>query len=284
MERKPVVGLVMKSLQAEFFQNMKKGALVFAEKHKDFELFTTGTDSQTEIDQQIKLVESLILKQVDALVVIPIDSKALVPVAAKAIKAGIKVVNIDIKLDPELLLNNGVEVAFIGPDNESAAKMVGDVLSKKLGKGAKVIIIEGLPVAENAQMRKLGFMKSIDEYGLNLVDSGVADWETEKAISVFSKLIDKNPDVEGVMCANDAMAIGVIKVLEDTGKIGAVKVIGFDNDISVRPLIKNEKMLATIDCYGSEMAAEGISYALRELQGEKLKGWIKTKTTLITKS
>jgi ribose transport system substrate-binding protein len=283
MHHKPVIGLVMKSLQAEFFQNMKKGALVFAEKHKNLELITTGTDSQIEIDQQIKLVESLILKQVDALVVIPIDSKALVPVAVKAIKAGIKVVNIDIKLDSELLLASGIEIAFVGPDNESAAKMVSDVLSKKLGKGARVIIIEGLPVAENAQMRKLGFLKSIDEYGLNLVDSGVADWETEKAKSVFTVLFEKHQDIEGVMCANDAMAIGVIKVLEESGKIGAVKVIGFDNDVSVGPLIKNEKMLATIDCYGSEMAAEGISYALRELEGEKLKGWIKTKTTLITK-
>jgi ribose transport system substrate-binding protein len=284
MHRKPVVGLVMKSLQAEFFQNMKKGALAFAEKHKDFELITTGTESQTEIDQQITIVESLIIKQVDALVLIPIDSKALVPVAVKAIKAGIKVVNIDIKLDSELLLTRGVEIAFIGPDNESAAKMVGDVLSKKLGKGARVIIIEGLPAAENGQMRKLGFLKSINEYGLNLVDSGVADWETEKAKSVFTAIFEKHKDIEGVMCANDAMAIGVIKVLEERDKVGMVKVIGFDNDVSVGPLINNGKMLATIDCFGSQMAAEGINYAMRALQGEKLKGWIKTKTKLITKS
>ena len=80
------------------------------------------------------------------------------------------------------------------------------------------------------------------------------------------------------------MAIGVIKVLEETGNIGVVKVIGFDNDESVSPLIKNEKMLATIDCFGNQMAAEGISYALRELQGENLKGWIKTRAELITRS
>ena len=196
MHRKPVVGLVMKSLQAEFFLNMKKGALAFAEKHKNFELITTGTDSQTEIDQQIMLVESLILKQVDALVVIPIDSKALVPVAVKAIKSGIKVVNLDIKLDSELLLANGVEIAFVGPDNEAAAKMVGDVLCAKLEKKSKVIIIEGLPVAENAQKRKLGFLESIDEYGLELVGSGVADWETEKAKSVFTQLFEKHPDIQ----------------------------------------------------------------------------------------
>lgn len=283
MKKKPVVGLVMKSLQAEFFQNMKNGALNYAGKHKDFELIITGTDTQTEIDQQISIVESLIIKQVDALVLIPIDSKALVPVAVKALNAGIKVVNIDIKLDSQLLLNSGVEIAFVGPDNEEAAKMVGDVLSKQLNKGDKVIIIEGLPAAENAQMRKLGFLKSINEYGLTLVDSGVADWETDKGKFVFTELYKKHPDIHGVMCANDAMAIGVIKVLEETDKVGVVKVVGFDNDISVGPLIKNGKMLATIDCFGSQMAAEGINYALRELQGEKLKGWIKTKSELITR-
>ncbi len=86
MEHKPVIGLVMKSLLAEFFQEMKKGALEFARKQKNFELITVGTNTQTEIDLQIELIESLIAQKVDALVVVPIDSKALVPVVVKAVK------------------------------------------------------------------------------------------------------------------------------------------------------------------------------------------------------
>ena len=121
----------MKSLQADFFQDMKKGAIDFAQKRRDFELIIVGTDSKTEIKKQIALVESLIQQKVDALVVIPIDSKALVPVVIKAEKAGIKVINIDIKLDSDLLRESGVELAFFGSDNEAAAKMAGDVLSKK---------------------------------------------------------------------------------------------------------------------------------------------------------
>ena len=280
----PVVGLVMKSLEAEFFQEMKKGAIDYAEKRGDLELLPVGTENQTEIKKQILLIEEFINRKVDAIVVIPIDSKALVPPVVKAVKDGIEVVNIDIMLDEDMLKEHNIEMVFVGPDNETAAKAVGDVLAKELGKNGKVIIIEGVPAAMNAQQRKQGFLNSINEYGLNLLASGVANWETEQASSVFSDLLQQNPDVQGVMCANDAMAIGVLKVLEAAGKAGEVKVIGFDNDDSVGPLIEDGKMLATIDCFGSQMAAEGINYAMKALQGEKNKGWMKTKMQLITKS
>jgi ribose transport system substrate-binding protein len=55
MNTKPTIGLVMKSLQAEFFQEMKKGALAFAASQNNFELITVGTNTQTEINLQIAL-------------------------------------------------------------------------------------------------------------------------------------------------------------------------------------------------------------------------------------
>ena len=148
----------MKSLEAEFFQEMKKGAVAFAEKQPGFQLVTVGTSTQTEVDRQIELVNNLILEKADAIVLVPIDSKALVPVTVKAIRAGIKVINIDIRLDEELLKQNGVELTYVGPDNKTASTLVGNVLAGKLGRNAKVILIEGLRVAENAQQRKAGFM------------------------------------------------------------------------------------------------------------------------------
>jgi ribose transport system substrate-binding protein len=84
MAHKPLIGLVLKSLQAEFFLEMKKGAVEYAQNKNSFELVTVGTSTQTEIELQIQLINSLIEKKVDALVVIPIDSRALVPVVVKA--------------------------------------------------------------------------------------------------------------------------------------------------------------------------------------------------------
>lgn len=281
MKNKPVIGLVMKSLQAEFFQEMKKGALEFAQKENCFELITVGTNTQTEIDLQIELIDSLIQQKVDALVVVPIDSRALVPVVVKAVKAGIKVINIDIKLDEELLTQSGVELTYVGPDNETASKMVADVLAAKVGKGAKVILIEGLSVAENAQQRKQGALLSITENQLQLLASAPADWETGKAEEVFAGLYAQYPEVQGIICSNDAMALGVIKVLEQNGKAGQIPVVGFDNDASVQPFLQSGVMLATIDAFGSQMAVQGIGYALKVLNGMENKGAYSTEFKLI---
>ncbi|MBN1414996.1 MAG: substrate-binding domain-containing protein, partial [Bacteroidales bacterium] len=176
---------------------------------------------------------------------------------------------------------NNIELTYVGPDNESAAKMVGNVLARKLGKGSKVILIEGLRVAENAQQRKNGFLKSIKRFGLNLVASAPADWETDKAEEVFSELFALHPDIDGVMCSNDAMAIGVIRVLEKHGKTGKIQVVCFDNDASVQPLLESGAMLATIDAFGSQMAVKGIEYALKVLGGMENKGSFKTAFKLI---
>jgi ribose transport system substrate-binding protein len=281
MNKKPIIGLVMKSLEAEFFQEMKKGALAFAEKQTGFQLVTVGTSTQTEVDLQIELVNNLIHEKVDAIVLVPIDSKALVPVTIKAIQAGIKVINIDIKLDENLLQQQGVELTYVGPDNKTAATQVGNVLAVKLGKNAKVIIIEGLRVAENAQQRKAGFMESVSAYGLQVVASEAADWETGKAEKVFASLYTQHSDVEGVMCCNDAMALGVLNVLERNGKAGIIPVVGFDNDASVQPYLASGAMLATIDAFGSGMAVQGIEFALKVLDGMENKGSYSTDFKLV---
>ena len=272
----------MKSLQAEFFQEMKKGALEFAGKQNRFELIVVGTSNQTEIELQIKLVDSLIENNTDAIVIVPIDSKSLVPVVVKAVRAGIKVINIDIKLDEQLLKENNVELIYVGPDNEIAANIVGNVMADKLQKGANVVLIEGLVAAENAQQRKRGFLKTIADYQLNLIASEAADWETDKAEKVFEDIFTQHQDIEGVMCCNDAMALGVLKVLGKNDKAGKIPVVGFDNDASIRPLIQSGKITATIDAFGSQMAVHGIEYALKVLDGMENKGFYRTKFDLVS--
>ena len=83
------------------------------------------------------------------------------------------------------------------------------------------------------------------------------------------------------MCCNDAMALGVIKVLEKNDKAGKILVVGFDNDASVRPFIQSGKMAATIDAFGSQMAVHGIEYAIKVLDGMENKGSYRTEFVLV---
>ena len=281
---KPVIGLVMKSLANEFFKDMQEGAVKHAEQRGDLTLIPVGMHSETDIDTQIAAVENFITKKVNAIVVAPADSRALVPPLARAIKAGIVVINIDVALDEAAKKQAGVSLAFVGPDNREGAKMSGGVLAKALGPGGKVVILEGNPGADNAIQRKLGFDDAVKEGKLDLLDSRTAHWETEEANSVFSNMLTAHPDIQGVMAANDSMALGVVKAIDAAGKSGQIKVVGFDNIPAVQPLLKEGKMIATIDQFGSQMAANGTDYAMKALQGEKLEGWIKTPIKLVTAS
>ena len=53
----------MKALNADFFLSMKEGAEAFATQHPEINLISVGTNSQTEIDCQIELVQDLIKKK-----------------------------------------------------------------------------------------------------------------------------------------------------------------------------------------------------------------------------
>jgi ribose transport system substrate-binding protein len=280
---RPKVGLVMKSLANEFFKDMTEGAIAHQKKRGDYELKPVGMKDETDFDAQTLAVESFITQKMDIIVIAPADSKAMVAPISRALKAGITVVNFDVALDQAAMKKAGLNLAFVGPDNRVGAKMAGDALAKALGPGAKVVIIEGNPGADNAQQRKAGFMDAAAEGKLNVVASRTAMWETEEANKVFSNILTANPDIKGVMAANDSMALGVAKALEAAGQGGKILVVGFDNIPAIRPLIKKGVVLATVDQFGQAMAANAIDLGIKSRKDKKpLQGWVKTPVELVT--
>src|SRR5208337_628408 len=126
-----------------------------------------------DLKRQVDLVEEMVAQRVDAIVIAPADSKALVSACKHAQEAGIAVVNIDNKLDSQVLADQGVKVPFVGPDNRAGAKMVGDYMAGKLKSGDKVAMLEGIKTAFNGQQRKLGFEDAMKDAGLPIVDPHV---------------------------------------------------------------------------------------------------------------
>jgi ribose transport system substrate-binding protein len=160
--------------------------------------------------------------------------------------------------------------------------MAGDSLGQSLGEGAKVVILEGNPEADNAVQRKLGFDDSVAEYKLDLLDSRTAHWETAEAEELTSNFLTQYPDLQGIMAANDSMALGAIAALDAAGKTGEIQVVGFDNIPGVRQYIKDGAMLSTVEQFGADMAKFGIDFGLRELAGESFCGWVQTPLDLVT--
>lgn len=281
---KPRIALVMKSLANEFFSTMAEGA----RKHQaanaaSYELLVNGIKNETDLAEQVNLVEQMIARQVSAIVIAPADSKALVTVLKRAKEAGILVINIDNKLDADVLKQAGLSVPFVGPDNRAGARKVGDALAKQLTAGDQVAIIEGIPTAFNGQQRRLGFEDAMKAAGMNIVSVQSGNWEMEKANNVAAAILSEHAGLKAILCANDNMALGAVAAVQAAGKSGKVLVVGFDNISAIKPMIADGRVVATADQHGDQLAVFGIEAALKILKGEAPSADQTTAVDLITK-
>ena len=229
----------------------------------------------------------MIVSKVDALVIAPADSKALVPVIKKAVDAGIIVVNIDNRLDPDVLKSKDLNVPFVGPDNAKGARLVGDYLAKRLKAGDEVGIIEGVSTTTNAQQRTAGFKEAMQTGGMKVVALQSGDWEIDKGNAVASQILNANPNIKALLCGNDNMALGAVAAVRAAGKAGKVYVVGYDNINAIKPMLADGRVLATADQYAAKQAVFGIDTALKALSAHQkqseLSSVVETPVNLVTK-
>jgi ribose transport system substrate-binding protein len=227
-----------------------------------------GIKNETDLAEQVNLVEQMVAQQVNAIIIAPADSKALVPALKRAKEAGILVVNIDNKLDPDVLKQASLSVPFVGPDNRAGARKVGEALAKQLKSGDKVAIIEGIPTAYNGQQRRLGFEDAMKSAGMNIVTVQSGNWEMDKANNVAAAILSEHADVKAILCANDNMALGAVAAIQAAAKSGQVLVVGFDNIGAIKPMLADGRVVASADQHGDQLAVFGIEAALKILKGE----------------
>lgn len=263
---KPKIALIMKSLANEFFATMAKGAETHAAGNAEqYELVVNGIQDETDLAGQVTLVEQMIGQGVAAIVIAPADSKALVPALLRAKEAGIVVVNIDNRLDQEVLTESKASIPFVGPDNKAGATKVAAYLASQLKENDQVVILEGLETSFNGQQRKLGFETALKEAKITIVDSVSAQWEMSVANQTASALLTAHPDLKAILACNDSMALGALAAVKAAGKEG-VKIVGFDNITAVQQAIRDGQILATADQHGDQLAVFGIEYALQMLK------------------
>lgn len=285
---KPKVALVMKSLANEFFRTMEDGAKAHQKAHaSEYTLLSNGIKNETDTAAQIKMVEQMVAQKVDALVIAPADSKALVPVLKTAVDKGVRVVNIDNRLDPAALKEKNLVIPFVGPDNRAGAKLVGDYLAKQLQAGDKVGIIEGVSTATNAQQRTAGFKDAMDAGKMTVVGVQSGQWEIAQGNTVASGMLREHPDLKALLAGNDSMALGAVAAVKAAGKTGKVFVVGYDNIQAIHPMLKDGRVLATADQFAAKQAVFGIEEALKAIKAKtpqaQMPPEVKTDVVLVTK-
>lgn len=270
------IAVLTKNQTNPFFQAERIGAaMAAAELHaKVLQYVPTQPDS---IPEQMSQIDDVVTKKPDAIVMVPVDYKAMVAGVQKINDAKIPVVNVTDRSA------GGNFVAFVGADDYSIAKATGETLLKAIGGKGDVIIIEGVRGAATAQDRLRGFKDAIAEFpSVKLVDSQPGNYQRLQAMQVMENLLQSNPNVAGVMAANDAMAIGAMDALADASS--KAQIVGINGTKEAVDAIKAGKMLATGDYNGFVQGCIGTAIAIRYLHHDSVPKKVTQPSVVVTKA
>lgn len=275
---KPNVAFFVKNVTNPFWKACRIGAEKAA-KELDINMEVVAPTKPDNIEEQTRLVEDWIVKKPDAFVFVPVDYKALVPSIQKANKAGIPIINYNNKMtDIE-------KVTFIGSDDAVFEYEICKYLFNSMGGKGKVVHIDGVPAAITAQMRKKGFERAVKEFpGIEVLASQPGQYRRLPASQVFENLMQRFPEIDAVVSANDDMAVGVVEALHAAGRGGKTKVVGIDGIPDAIQAIGEGKMFATVDFSGHDQSYLAVQAAVRHLKGEKVPPEILLPVFIIDKS
>jgi ribose transport system substrate-binding protein len=280
----PRVALVLKTLNSPFFIDMERGAQEAA-KRLGVNLTVQAAEREVDVDKQMQIIENLIQTGVKVLLVTPSGSKEIAPAIAKANKAGIRVVVVDTRVDPQAAKDAGITVdSYIGSDNYEGGKIAGHYLVQATGGKANVGVLEGIPGHETGDQRLRGFKDAVkDAKGIKIVASQTANWERDQGFTVFQNMLEAHPEIDAVFSANDMMALGAVEAIAAKGKTGKIKVVGYDAVEDAKKAIAEGTIMGSVAQFPSEMGRVAVESADKILKGQPVPAEQLVRIDLVTR-
>lgn len=175
-------------------------------------------NADADINGQIQQIRNLINAGVDAIIVDPNSATALSAVFQEAIDQGILVYAIDQAVDSPEVMNVGISQEELGA--ASAAWF-----AEKVGKGAKIVTVEGASGNPAQEARWAGADKVFQEYEIEVLTRGDGGWDQTTGQTVATDLLATYPDIDGIW-TYDGMAQGVLKAVQAANKTNDIVVTG----------------------------------------------------------
>ena len=260
----------------EFYITMNCGAQEEAKKlgvSLDFQ-----GPNEFDAAQQTPIVNAVAAKKPDAILVAPTDTKAMYAPIKQAADAGSKIVLVDTTLE-----DSSLAVSQIASDNEGGGRSAAETLSELIGGQGKVFVVNVKPGISTTDARAEGFEAGAKEAGLDYIGQEYSQDEPARAASIVKSILAKNPDLKGIFATNLFSAEGAASGLREAGKLGEVKIVGFDAGPKQVEDLKEGLVQALIAQRPAQIGALGVQQAVNALDDKPVKEKIGTGFVSITK-
>lgn len=224
------IAVIPKGTTHEFWKAIHAGAEMagqeLAAAGDTVTLIWKGPLREDDRDQQVQVVEGFTSQHVDGMVLAPLDVRALSRPVEEAKAAGVPTVIIDSGLESDAI------VSYVATDNTKGGELAADRLGELLGGKGKVLVLRLQEGSASTTAREDGFLARLAaKYpGITVVSSNqYAGATRETAKQASENLLNRfGGDLQGIFTANESSTVGMLLALQDIGKAGKIRFVGFD--------------------------------------------------------
>lgn len=278
------VAVIPKGTTHEFWKSIHAGAI---KAQREFEAQGTtvrltwkGPIREDDREQQIQVVEGFLSQGVNGVVLAPLDASALVRPVQEAKQAGIPTVVIDSALASD------DAVSFVATDNERGGALAADRLGSLLQGKGRVLVLRYQEGSASTEAREKGFLSRLQaQYpGIEVVSSDQYAGPTrDTAKRASENLLNRfGGQVQGVFTPNESSTAGMLLALQDVGRAGQIRFVGFDSSESFVTAMRNKQLDGVVLQNPFEMGYQGVKTMVAHLKGQAVQARVDTGVTIVT--
>jgi ribose transport system substrate-binding protein len=278
------IAVIPQGTTHEFWKSIHAGAMKAAADLKsegtDVTIIWKGPLREDDREQQVQVVEGFVTQKVDGIVLAPFDKNALVRPVEEAKRAGI----------PTVVIDSGLEstepISVVASNNYHGGELAADEIGRLLGGKGKVLALRYQEGVASTEQREKGFIDKIKASypGIELLSSNqYAGATRDTAKSAAENLLNRfGNEVQAIFAPNESSTAGVLLALEDAGKAGKVRFVGFDTSEVFTQAMRDKKLDGIVVQNPFRMGELGVKTVVSHIQKKPIEAKVDTGVTLIT--
>lgn len=235
----------------------------------------TTADAELDTKKQIDQVNNFIASKVDVIVIEAVDSDAIVPGIEAANQANIPVICL-------VCDATGGDFIYVGSDNYQCGQAQAEFYNEALPENAKIVYLAGTPGLTHSNLRHDGFFENFKRDDVEVVAELSANFEREEGMKIMQDLIQAHPQIDGVVSANDQMALGAVQALKAADRLNGVVICGVDATEDGMRSIKEGEMTGSMLYNGIVQAQNTVMSIEKILAGEETESRVISPFELVT--
>jgi ribose transport system substrate-binding protein len=256
------IALISKAIGADYWMTVKDGAMA-AGQELGIEVTFNGTDTESEGDKQLNLLQAAINDKPLGIGLAPQDSAqdGAPTLLDQAKAAGIPVVAFDTPIQKW----DG-HIATVASDNTGLGAQAAEELAKLVGNKGEVAIVASGETG-TAALRRDGFKDWIAKNApdMKVVDVQNGESDPAKSHDKAQGILQGHPNLVGMFGTDDDSTIGIADEVAAQGK--NVKVAGIDTSPDVLTLINEGKIAGVVAQNPYDMGYQAVKILYAASQG-----------------